>query len=52
MPDLSFLDWPFLEARHRDWRNRVADFAEREIPRLVDHEEFLRTRCRSTLVVR
>jgi acyl-CoA dehydrogenase len=37
MPDLGFLDWPFLEPRHREWRNRVAAFAETEIPGLVDH---------------
>ena len=37
MPDLSFLDWPFLEPRHRAWRDRVAAFAERTAPGLVDH---------------
>ena len=39
MPDLSFLDWPFLEPRHRDWRNRVAQFAASEVPRLIDHDD-------------
>ena len=37
MPDLSFLDWPFLEPRHRAWRDRVVEFAERTAPGLVDH---------------
>ena len=39
MPDLGFLDWPFLEPRHRDWRNRVATFAATEVPDLVDHDD-------------
>jgi acyl-CoA dehydrogenase len=37
MPDLSFLDWPFFEPRHRLWRERIADFAANEARRLVDH---------------
>jgi len=39
MADLSFLDWPFFEPRHRQWRERVADFATNEAPRLVDHHD-------------
>jgi acyl-CoA dehydrogenase len=37
MPDLSFLDWPFLEPHHRAWRDRVAKFATDEVPALIDH---------------
>jgi len=39
MPDLSFLDWPFLEPRHREWRERVAAFAANEAPTLIDHAD-------------
>lgn len=39
MPDLGFLDWPFLEPRYRDWRERVAAFALNEAPRLIDHDD-------------
>lgn len=39
MPDLGFLDWPFLEPRHREWRQRVAAFAANEAPRLIDHDD-------------
>ena len=37
MPDLSYLDWPFLDAHHRAWRDRVAAFAAESVPGLVDH---------------
>jgi acyl-CoA dehydrogenase len=39
MPDLGFLDWPFLEPHHRDWRERVADFAANDAPALIDHAD-------------
>jgi acyl-CoA dehydrogenase len=39
MPDLGFLDWPFLEPRHRDWRERVAAFAANDAPALIDHAD-------------
>ena len=35
MPDLSFLDWPFFEARHRDWAAGLEEWAARNLP--VDH---------------
>ena len=35
MPDLSFLEWPFFEARHRDWAARLDAWAARNLP--VDH---------------
>ena len=38
MPDLAFLDWPFFEPRHRAWRDRVAEFAERATS-LIDHHD-------------
>jgi acyl-CoA dehydrogenase len=37
MADRSFLGWPFFEARHGAWRERVLAFARDEVPRLVDH---------------
>ena len=39
MPDLGFLDWPFLEPRHREWRERVAAFAENDARALIDHAD-------------
>ena len=39
MPDLGFLDWPFFEPRHRDWRNRVAEFAEAKSSTIIDHDD-------------
>jgi acyl-CoA dehydrogenase len=39
MPDLGFLDWPFFEPRHRDWRNRVAEFAATATSDLIDHAD-------------
>jgi acyl-CoA dehydrogenase len=39
MPDLGFLDWPFFEPRHRDWRHRIAEFAATVAPGLVDHDD-------------
>ncbi|HZP21341.1 MAG TPA: acyl-CoA dehydrogenase family protein [Bauldia sp.] len=39
MPAAEHLDWPFFEARHRDWQKRVARFADEELPRLVDHAD-------------
>jgi acyl-CoA dehydrogenase len=38
MADETFLDWPFLEKRHRAWRDRVTTFAV-EASRLVDHKD-------------
>ncbi|HET7717997.1 MAG TPA: acyl-CoA dehydrogenase family protein [Bauldia sp.] len=39
MADLSFLRWPFFEARHAAWRERVAAFAETRVAGLVDHQD-------------
>ncbi|UUP17666.1 acyl-CoA dehydrogenase family protein [Nitratireductor thuwali] len=35
MPDRSFLDWPFLEQRHRDWAERLEAWCAANLP--VDH---------------
>ncbi|MEP9385835.1 acyl-CoA dehydrogenase family protein [Mesorhizobium sp. KR9-304] len=37
MPDRSFLDWPFLEARHRDWAERLEAWCAKNLP--VDHHD-------------
>jgi acyl-CoA dehydrogenase len=39
MPDLSFLSWPFFEARHRDFAEALRGWAEREVEPLVDHRD-------------
>lgn len=39
MPDLSFLNWPFFEPRHAEWRERVNAFAEAEVAGLVEHHD-------------
>ncbi len=39
MPDLSFLDWPFLEPSHRSLRRRVEDWAAAHAEALVDHHD-------------
>ncbi len=50
MADLSYLDWPFLEARHRDLAGRISRWAEAEIaPTADDHadgDEQLDAACR------
>ncbi|WP_265516055.1 acyl-CoA dehydrogenase family protein [Nitratireductor luteus] len=35
MPDRSFLDWPFLEQRHREWAERLEAWCAANLP--VDH---------------
>lgn len=35
----DILSWPFFEPAHRDWHARVAAFAAREAPPLVDHDD-------------
>lgn len=37
MPDTSFLDWPFLEPRHRDLAARLEDWCAAHLP--VDHHD-------------
>lgn len=37
MPDRSFLDWPFLEARHRDHAARLEAWCEENLP--VEHHD-------------
>ncbi|MGR4067342.1 acyl-CoA dehydrogenase family protein [Halomonas sp. LR3S48] len=37
MSDTSFLDWPFLEARHRDLAKRLEAWCQHELPR--DHAD-------------
>ena len=37
MPDRSFLDWPFLEPRHRALADRAETWAAAAIPALIDH---------------
>ena len=39
MPNLSFLAWPFFEARHRDFAEALRAWAEREVQPLVDHHD-------------
>jgi acyl-CoA dehydrogenase len=39
MTDAGFLDGPFFEPRHTEWRNRVATFANTEIGKLIDHAD-------------
>ncbi|GJD49632.1 putative acyl-CoA dehydrogenase fadE25 [Methylobacterium crusticola] len=39
MPDATFLDWPFLEPRHRGLAAQAEAWAARTIPGLVDHHD-------------
>jgi alkylation response protein AidB-like acyl-CoA dehydrogenase len=39
MADASFLDWPFLEARHRDWAAEVEAWAARHAEALSDEHD-------------
>ncbi len=39
MPDRSFLEWPFLEDRHRNLHTRLEGWAERELLPLLKDEE-------------
>jgi acyl-CoA dehydrogenase len=39
MPDRSFLDWPFFDARHRDWAAEVEAWAERHADALSDEPD-------------
>lgn len=43
MPDRTFLSWPFLEQRHRDWAARVEEVAQG----LAVHHEDTDAACRS-----
>lgn len=50
MADHSFLDWPFLEPRHKDLAHRLDDWASSALPSIVDapgaHESIDET-CRA-----
>ncbi|MCW1934173.1 acyl-CoA dehydrogenase family protein [Pararhodobacter zhoushanensis] len=37
MADRSFLDWPFFEARHREWADALEDWCALNLP--VDHRD-------------
>lgn len=39
MPDRSFLDWPFFEARHRAWAAEVEGWAAAHAERLADEHD-------------
>jgi acyl-CoA dehydrogenase len=39
MTDAEFLDGPFFEPRHREWRSRVAAFAASDAHKLIDHSD-------------
>jgi acyl-CoA dehydrogenase len=39
MADTSFLDWPFLEARHRDWAEEVEAWAAEHAEALSDEHD-------------
>ena len=39
MADPGFLDGPFFEPHHREWRNRLAAFAASEAHNLIDHSD-------------
>ena len=39
MPDLSLLTWPFFEARHREFAERLRGWAAREVEPLADHHD-------------
>ncbi|HYY84744.1 MAG TPA: acyl-CoA dehydrogenase family protein [Beijerinckiaceae bacterium] len=39
MPDLSFLSWPFFDARHGAFADGLRAWAEREVEPLVDHHD-------------
>ncbi|HEY6552295.1 MAG TPA: acyl-CoA dehydrogenase, partial [Vicinamibacteria bacterium] len=38
MPDTSFLSWPFFEDTHRALARELAEWTEREIAPLAQHE--------------
>ena len=40
---MDFLGWPFFEPRHRDWHQRVTEFAAHAVPGLIDHDDVDRT---------
>jgi acyl-CoA dehydrogenase len=39
MPDRSFLDWPFFDARHRDWAAEVEAWAAQHAEALADEHD-------------
>jgi acyl-CoA dehydrogenase len=39
MPDLSFLDWPFFEERHRRFAAQLRAWAGETLAPLIDHED-------------
>ena len=39
MADKSFLDWPFLDDRHRVLRRDLDIWAARNVPGLIDHHD-------------
>jgi acyl-CoA dehydrogenase len=39
MTDAGFLDGPFFEPRHQEWRSRVAAFAASDAHKLIDHSD-------------
>ncbi|HZF75775.1 MAG TPA: acyl-CoA dehydrogenase, partial [Acetobacteraceae bacterium] len=39
MADTSFLHWPFLDARHRDWAAEVEGWASAHAERLSDEHD-------------
>ena len=39
MADRSFLDWPFLDDRHRGLRRELDAWAARHVPGLIDHHD-------------
>lgn len=39
MPDTSFLDWPFLDQRHRAWAAEVEAWASAQAERLSDEHD-------------
>jgi len=39
MPDTSFLDWPFLDQRHREWAAEVEAWATAQAERLSDEHD-------------
>ena len=39
MRDRSYLDWPFFEAKHRAFADRLEGWAARHVPGLIDHHD-------------